>query len=118
MEGNASLSTSNRTILFSKVNPAETTETIRQKREQDLLVRARLRDVMYNSLAQAVFNTYNTPHMCVRILLFLFTLFAVSISSFLVVKSFITYYSYEVSTKTRTMHEAPTPFPKVSLNFK
>jgi hypothetical protein len=118
MEGNASLSTSNPTILFSKVNPAETTETIRQKREQDLLVRARLRDVMYNSLAQAVFNTYNTPHMCVRILLFLFTLFAVSISSFLVVKSFITYYSYEVSTKTRTMHEAPTPFPKVSLNFK
>lgn len=106
-------------LQSSKVNPndwdREATSAISPPKQS--LIQSRLHDVLYNSLSQAVMNIIHSPFVCIRLLLFLFTLFAVSVSAFLVIKSFMTYYSYEVITKTRNMHETPTPFPKVSIHL-
>ena len=105
-------------LQSSKVNPNDwDRETMTAISPKQSLIQSRLHDVLYNSLSQAVMNIIHSPFVCIRLLLFVFTLFAVSVSAFLVIKSFMTYYSYEVITKTRNMHETPTPFPKVSINL-
>ena len=72
-----------------------------------------LKEVLYNSFAQAILKLLQTPHVILKIILFLFVLTTFGITSYLVIESIMDYYSYEVSTTSRSFYENATPFPKV-----
>ena len=79
------------------------------------IIQARIKERMYNSISQAIFTLVNTPYFVLKLFLFCFILFAVSVSSFLVIKSFMSYFAYDVITKTRTIAEMPSNFPKITF---
>ena len=95
-------------------SPAFTMEQ-RKKNEQSAMIQTRIKERMYNSIAQAVLSVILTPYLILKLFLSLFVIVAVSISAFLVIKSFMMFFSYDVITKSRTINEMPSIFPKVTL---
>ena len=87
----------------------------RKKNEQSAMIQTRIKERMYNSIAQAVLSIILTPYLILKLFLSLFVIVAVSISAFLVIKSFMMFFSYDVITKSRTINEMPSIFPKVTL---
>ena len=77
-----------------------------------------LKEVLYNSLAQAIFRIFTTSHLILKIFLFTFVFVSTSYSSYLVIETIMSYLSFGVTTTSRTIHETPTLFPKVTFcNF-
>ena len=72
--------------------------------EQSTMIQARIKERMYNSMAQAVINIINTPHFILKLLLSISVIFTVSFSAFLVIKSFMLFFAYDVITKTRFVY--------------
>jgi hypothetical protein len=72
-----------------------------------------LKEVLYNSFSQAILKLLQTPHVILKVILFLFVLITFGITSYLVIESIMDYFSYEVSTTSRSFYENSTPFPKV-----
>jgi hypothetical protein len=91
------------------------TMNMRKKNEQSAMIQTRIKERMYNSIAQAVISIILTPYLILKLFLSLFVIIAVSISAFLVIKSFMMFFSYDVITKSRTINEMPSIFPKVTL---
>ena len=85
------------------------------KKEQIKLL---IKEVLYNSLAQAIIKIFQTPHITLKLFLATFVLVSTGLASFLVIQSFLEYFSFGVSTMSRTINENPTLFPKVTIcNF-
>jgi hypothetical protein len=77
-----------------------------------------LKEILYNSLAQALIKTFLTPHVILKIFLTLFIIVSSCLSSYLVTQSCLAYLTYGVSTTSRIIHEMPMLFPKVTFcNF-
>ena len=74
-----------------------------------------LKEVLYNSLAQAIIKIILTPHFFLKIILLLFVLGTSGYTSYLVIQSIVNYFNYEVTTSSRTIYEMPTLFPKVTF---
>ena len=92
----------------------ETKENL-NKREQIISL---LKEVLYNSLAQAIIKIFLSPFIIIKVILFMFVLTSTGLASFLVISSVMTYFTYGVSTTSRTIYETPTLFPKVTFcNF-
>jgi hypothetical protein len=79
------------------------------------LIKQTLKDVLYNSLAQSIIKIFQSPHVILKIFLFLFTLSATGLSSYLIVQSVLNFLSFEVITTSRTIFELPTIFPKITI---
>ena len=70
---------------------------------------------IFNELTQASIKIFQTPHLILKLFWILSIFLALGFCSFLIAKSIIEYLSFEVKTKTRTIFETPTLFPKVTL---
>ena len=78
-------------------------------------IEAIVKETLYNSIAQAIFRIGHTPHLIVKIFLFVCVFVSTGISSYLVIESILRYLSFEVNTHTRRIFEMPTEFPKVTI---
>ena len=74
-----------------------------------------LKEIMLTPLAQAIINIIFTPHLAIRTFLLIFVLFSSGFASYLVIKSIMDYFAYEVTTTSRIIYETPTLFPKVTF---
>ena len=74
-----------------------------------------VKELLYNSLAQAIIKIFITRHTFLRIFLVLFVLILTSLAAFLVVQSILSYLSFEVITMSRKIFETPTDFPKITI---
>ena len=74
-----------------------------------------LKGVLYNSFAQAIIKIFLTPYHSLRIFLIMSSLGDSCMASFLVIQSILAYFTYEVSTTSRTIYETPTLFPQVTF---
>ena len=82
---------------------------------QSKVIHIRIKEILYNSLSQACIKAYRTPHSILKLFLIVCICVASSLTSLLVIQSFIDYYKYEVSTTTRTIFEIPSSFPMVTI---
>ena len=82
------------------------------KREQ---IETLLKEVLYNSLAQAIIKIFLSPFLLIKVVLFLFVLGSIGCTSYLVISSIMTYFTYGVVASSRTLYETPTLFPKVTF---
>jgi len=78
-------------------------------------VKVLIKETLYNSLAQAMIKISETPHLFLKVFLFIFVCIACGLASFLVIQSISEYLSYQVTTTSRTIYENPTLFPKISF---
>lgn len=103
--------------IYENIRPKAANNTLRAGDDvnETTLIKTRMKEVLYNSMAQAVLNVMATPYLILKLLLTICILFTVSISAFLVVKSVMAYYSYDVITKSRTINEMPSIFPKITF---
>jgi hypothetical protein len=79
------------------------------------LLKALLKEVLYNSFAQAIIKIILTPHLTLKLFLGIFVLASSGLASYLVINTLITFLSFGVSTTTRTINETPTLFPKITF---
>ena len=78
-------------------------------------IQSLLKENLTNFLAQAIIKIIYTPFAILNIFLFISVLFMSAMASYLFIQSTMTYFQYEVSTKSRTFYLAPTLFPKVTF---
>ena len=97
------------------MNCIEPKEAILEKKMRKKAIKVLLKEVLYNSLAQALIKILFTPHLILKLFLSLFVLVSTGFASFLVLQSVMTYLSYGVSTTSRTVFTTPTLFPKVTF---
>lgn len=74
-----------------------------------------LKEVLYNSTAQAILKIKSTPHTLIKLFWSACLLILLAYSSYAIVDTLFIYFSYEVFTVTKTIYETPTLFPKVTL---
>ena len=74
-----------------------------------------IKEVMYNSFAQAIIKIFQTSHKLVGVFLAIFVIAMLSLSAYLVISAFLSFFSYEVSSMSRTHFELPAVFPKITF---
>jgi hypothetical protein len=79
------------------------------------MTRALVQEILYNSLSQAIIKIIYSPNLILKIFLIISVLVSSCFASYFVIHAFICYFTYGVSTMTRTIFETPTLFPKVSI---
>ena len=79
------------------------------------LIIALLKEVLYNSIAQAIIKIAQTPHKTLKVFLLVSVCASTGVCSFLVIKTLLAYFSYGVNTTSRTIFEEPTEFPMVTI---
>ena len=81
-------------------------------------IQSLLKENLYNSLAQAIIKMIQSSQGTLKIFLFIFILVSTCLTSFLVIQSIMAYFTYAITTTSRTIYETPTIFPKVTFcNF-
>jgi len=83
--------------------------------ENNAKVKPLIKETLYNSAAQAVIKIIETPYYTLKIFLFICLIASSGICSYLIVELILNYYSYGVSTTSRTLYEMPATFPKVTI---
>ena len=94
---------------------AENEEKHAEKRDNKEWLKSILKDIMLTPSAQAMINIFFTPHLALKLFALMFVIGSISLASYLVIQSFFAYFSYGVTTKSRTIYETPTLFPKVTF---
>lgn len=74
-----------------------------------------LKEILYNSLAQAVIRLTQKSHFSIKLCLLLFIIFSNALAAFYIIDSIFSYLNYEVVTTMRTIYETSTLFPKVTI---
>ena len=100
--------------LFNLENEKETTTAANSKEKLDS-IKALLKEILYNSFAQATIRFVLSPHIDVKLFLLIFLLGSSGLASYLVIQSIMEYFTYGVSTTSRTIYETPTLFPQVTI---
>ena len=78
------------------------------------------KEVLYNSFAQALLKFVETSNNLLKVFIFFFLLVLISLASFMTVETCMSYFSYEVTTTTRTIFETTSILPQVTfcnINF-
>ena len=78
-------------------------------------IKSLLKEVLYNSLAQAIIKIIQTHHLAIKLFLVLCVVCSSSLASYLVIESIMQNFTYGVTTTSRTIFETPTLFPKVTF---
>jgi hypothetical protein len=74
-----------------------------------------LKEVLYNSTAQAVLKIFFTRSKLIKFIWIICLALTLSTCAPLLIRNFMSYFSYEVITTSRTIFETPTLFPKVTI---
>ena len=74
-----------------------------------------IKENLKSELARGIIKIFQTNPWIIRIFLFVCVAATVGFTSFMIVDSFLSYFAYEVSTKSRTIFETPSVFPKVTI---
>jgi len=77
--------------------------------------KALVQEILYNSLGQAIIKIIYTRNLVLRLFLLISVLISSCFAAYFVIHAFIDYFTYGVSTMTRTIFETPTLFPKVTF---
>ena len=85
------------------------------KKETKDVIKKLLKEDLYNSLSQAIIKTYFTPYFPLKIVLLTFILVSTVLTSYLVIKSILVYFSFQVAESSRIIYETPALFPKVKF---
>ena len=83
--------------------------------EKAKYIETMMKEVLYNSLAQACIKIYQTKHFKLKIFLFISIIVLNCLASYMVIQSIRSYFDYEVITTSRTIYETPTLFPKITI---
>jgi hypothetical protein len=67
-------------------------------------IKTLLKEVLKNKYAQSILKAFETPFLPIKILLFVFVITTSWLSSFLMLRSIMSYYDYEVITNIRTIY--------------
>jgi hypothetical protein len=94
-------------------NMVEFLPEVKQKNQK--IITSLVQNVLYNSFSQAIIRIIITPYLMLKLFLITCVLCSSGLASYLVIKSIMSYLSYEVSTISRTIYETPTLFPKVTF---
>jgi len=78
-------------------------------------IKTLLKEVLKNEYAQSILKAFETPFLPIKILLFAFVITTTVLSSFLTLRSIMSYFDYEVITNIRTMHDTFAIFPKITI---
>ena len=105
--------------LLNKENENEITGTEKNLNEVEKKASttkiALLKEILYNSFAQASIRFILSPYLDVKIFLLIFLLGSSGLASYLVIQSIMEYFTYGVITTSRTIYETPTLFPMVTI---
>ena len=74
-----------------------------------------IKENLYNSTAQAIVKLYVTRYAVLRVFLLIIVTCSTTMAAYMVINSILIYCQYKVVTKSRTIHEMPTLFPKVTF---
>lgn len=74
-----------------------------------------IKDILYNSLAQAFIRVFLTSHLIVKSFLILVIISTSSFASYFIIESILSYLNYEVVTTSRIIYETPALFPKITV---
>jgi len=99
----------------TKIGNDEITTKTKPKLKREAIVMRLVKETLYNSAAQALLKIYETPSKIVKLFWCVCLLGACSLCAYFVVESLVLFFSYEVSTKTRTYTETSSLFPKVTI---
>ena len=83
--------------------------------EQNESIKSLVDTVLYNSLAQAIVKIVKSPHILIKLYLFIFVISACGFAAYMVINAILTYLSYGVITTSRTVFEIPAPFPAITI---
>lgn len=78
-------------------------------------IRSVIKNVLYNSFAQALYKIFTTSHIILKLFLITFVITSSSIASYMTINVIIEYLNYDVVTTTRTVLEIPTKFPQITI---
>ena len=70
-----------------------------------------------NEFASAIIKLSTTPLTFIRLVLIVFLLLAVGLSSFLTIQSFLNFFNYDVVTTYRIVQEIPVVFPQITICY-
>ena len=101
--------------LFNLENEKETATKVENSKEKLDSIKSLLKEILYNSFAQATIRFVLSPHIDVKLFLLIFLLGSSGLASYLVIQSIMEYFTYGVSTTSRTIYETPTLFLKVTI---
>ena len=73
------------------------------------------KEILYNSLAQAIIRLAQTPFKLVKIFLALSVVLSSGLAIIYIYGSFEAFFMYEVTTTSRQILETPTLFPKITI---
>jgi hypothetical protein len=73
-----------------------------------------LKEILFNSLAQAILKIALTPYVVLKAIL-IFVLASIGFVSYLIMQTMLAFLEYNVSTTSRTIYKMPTLFPKVTF---
>ena len=74
-----------------------------------------IKETLYNSLAQAIIKMLETPVFALKVFLFLCVILSSGLCSFMIKELIVNFFSFGVSTTSRTLYETPALFPKVTI---
>ena len=74
-----------------------------------------LKEILYNSLAQAILKIALTPYVVLKAILLIFVLASIGFVSYFIMQTMLAFLEYNVSTTSRTIYEMLTLFPKVTF---
>jgi len=74
-----------------------------------------VKEILYNSLAQALIRLAKATNFPLKLFLFIFIISTNSLAAYFTIVQILSYFNYEVTTTTRTIHEKSSPFPKVTI---
>ena len=94
-------------------NNSEITHT-KEKRKLELM-KQRLQSDIRSEMYKICIKIVNSPSIPIKMVLFLFVFAASSLAAYTVIESILTYFAFQVITTTRSEHETPTTFPKITL---
>jgi hypothetical protein len=83
--------------------------------EKKTFLKKLLKETLCNSADQAILNLIETPHKLLKLFLFTIVTCSTGMAGYMVINSIINYYAYRVVTTSRTYHEIPALFPKVTF---
>ena len=109
----------NKISVKKKADPTAPREFLSAEKETTVFTDQRivilLKEILYNSLSQAIIRIFQTPHKIHRTFLLCCVILTSGLSAYLFIRSLTDYFKYEVATTNRVLFEVPTSFPKVVI---
>lgn len=94
----------------AKIDPFSVAKCDKNRKRQ--VLEKLVKETLYNSAAQAMLKMMQTPSKIVKIFWCVCLVCACCLCTYFVIESLVLFFSYEVSTNTRTYTETSSLFPK------